>query len=242
MTGRSPRHSRWPSARADTMFIGIDIGTSGVKGVVVDEDDRVLAEATSLLDVQRPRALWCEQDPAAWWSATTQVMDRLAQAQPLSQVAALGLSGQMLAVTLLDAHDQPLRPALLWNDGRAAEECGLLVERIPDFAQRVGCRAMPGFPAPKLLWLARHERSILDRARRVLLTKDYVRLRLTGEAVSDFADASATLLMDTRRHCWAEDIVRECGIDADVLPRVVASDAISGSLRPELAARWGLPP
>lgn len=224
------------------MFVGIDIGTSGVKGVLIDEHDRVMAEATAPLDVQRPHPLWCEQDPQAWWHATAQVMDRLAQTRPLSHVAALGLSGQMLGVTLLDGNDEPLRPALLWNDGRAAEECALLEARVPDFAQRVGCRAMPGFSAPKLLWLARHESHMIDRARRVLLTKDYVRLCLTGEAVSDLADASATLLMETPEACWSDDIAKACGISIDMLPRLIASDAISASLRPELATRWGLRP
>jgi xylulokinase len=222
------------------MFLGIDIGTSGVKGVLVDECDRLLAEASSPLDVQRPKPLWCEQDPNAWWTATLAVVDRLASTQPMSQVEAIGLSGQMLGVTLLDEHDRPLRPAILWNDGRATDECAELEARVPDFAARVGCRAMPGFPAPKLLWLARHEPSLLSRARRVLLAKDYVRLRLTGEAVSDLADASATLLMDTVPGRWSDEIASACGIATGVLPRLVASDAVSGALRPALASRWGM--
>ena len=222
------------------MFLGIDIGTSGVKGVLVDECDRLLAEASSPLDVQRPKPLWCEQDPDAWWTATLAVVDRLASTQPMSQVEAIGLSGQMLGVTLLDEHDRPLRPAILWNDGRATDECTELEARVPDFAARVGCRAMPGFPAPKLLWLTRHEPSLLSRARRVLLVKDYVRLRLTGEAVSDLADASATLLMETVPGRWSDEIASACGIATGVLPRLVASNAVSGALRPMLASRWGM--
>jgi xylulokinase len=222
------------------MFLGIDIGTSSVKGVLVDERDRLLAEASASLEVQRPQPLWCEQDPESWWNATVEVVDRLAAMQSTSQVVALGLSGQMLGVTLLDERDRPLRPALLWNDGRAADECAEIEARMPDFAQRVGCRAMPGFPAPKLLWLARHEPALLARARRVLLAKDYVRLRLTGEAVSDLADASATLLMDTTDGRWSREIATACGIDTAVLPRVVASSAVSASLRSDLAARWGM--
>ncbi len=222
------------------MFLGIDIGTSGVKGVLVDEGDRLLAEASSPLDVQRPKPLWCEQDPDAWWTATSAVVDRLASMQPMSQVEAIGLSGQMLGVTLLDEHDRPLRPAILWNDGRATDECAELEARVPDFAPRVGCRAMPGFPAPKLLWLTRHEPSLLSRARRVLLVKDYVRLRLTGEAVSDLADASATLLMDTVQGRWSDEIANACGIATGVLPRLIASNAVSGALRPALASRWGM--
>ena len=222
------------------MFIGVDIGTSAVKGVLVDERDRLLAEASSPLSVQRPKPLWSEQDPQAWWTATLAVIDRLAASQSMSQVRAMGLSGQMLGVTLLDEHDRPLRPALLWNDGRAVDECAELEIRVPDFARRVGCRAMPGFPAPKLLWLARHEPRLLARTRRVLLAKDYVRLCLTGDAVSDLADASATLLMETVEGRWSDEIAAASGIATDVLPRLVASNAVSGSLRAELAARWGL--
>jgi len=190
--------------------------------------------------VQRPRPLWCEQSPETWWTATAAVLDRLASAQPalMGGVRALGLSGQMLGVTLLDAADNPLRPAILWNDGRSGAECEELEREIADFADLVGCRAMPGFCAPKILWLARHEPATLRATRRVLLTKDYVRLRLTGEAVSDFADASATLLMDTRAGAWSMEIAEACGISVELLPSLVASGATSGSLRPELARRW----
>lgn len=222
------------------MFVGIDIGTSSVKAVLIDDDDRVLAEQSEPLEVQRPRPLWCEQSPETWWTATAAVLDRLASAQPalMGGVRAIGLSGQMLGVTLLDAADEPLRPAILWNDGRAGAECEELERKIADFVDLVGCRAMPGFPAPKILWLARHEPATLRATRRVLLTKDYVRLRLTGEAVSDFADASATLLMDTRAGAWSAEIAEACGIAVELLPRLVASGSPAGTLRPELARRW----
>jgi xylulokinase len=221
------------------MFLGIDIGTSAVKGVIVDEDDRVRAEASAALTVQRPQPLWSEQDPESWWIATEAVIERLGSTQPMSGVTAIGLSGQMLGVTLLDEHDDVLRAAMLWNDGRASAECAEIERRVPDFARRTGARAMPGFPAPKLLWLARHEPAILGRTRRVLLAKDYVRLRLTGEAVSDLADASATLLMETVEGRWSGEIASACGISTDVLPRLVASGAVSAQLRPEIAARFG---
>lgn len=224
------------------MYLGIDVGTSAVKGVIVDDRDRLCAQASAPLTVSRPHPQWSEQDPSAWWTATTAVLDELAATQGLSSIAAVGLSGQMLGVALLDEREQPLRPALLWNDGRAVEECAEIETRIPGFATLVGSRAMPGFPAPKLLWLARHEPYVLARARRVLLAKDYIRLRLTGESVSDFADASATLLMDTVAGRWSDDIVAACGIRTDMLPRVVPSHAVSGTLRAEVAARWGFAP
>lgn len=225
------------------MYLGLDIGTSGVKAVVMDDGDRVVAEATAPLAVSRPQPLWAEQDPEDWWRAVSATLDTLAADAPqaMAAVKAIGLSGQMLGVTLLDASDKPVRPALLWNDGRASAECAALEHRFPDFAAIVGCRAMPGFSAPKLLWLATHEPAALARARRVLLTKDCVRLRLTGEAASDRADSSATLLMDTRAGDWHDAIVAACGIDRARLPRLVESAEIAGTVRDALAARWHLP-
>jgi xylulokinase len=225
------------------MFLGLDIGTSGVKVVLVDERDRIVAQASAPLAVSRPRPLWSEQDPEQWWLATTAALDALSSRAPreMAAVKAIGLSGQMLGVALLDENDRPLRPALLWNDGRAAAECGELEHRFPRFADLVGSRAMPGFSAPKLLWLSRHEPQALARTRRVVLPKDHVRLRLSGEHASDRADSSATLLMDTCHGNWCEPIVAACGLDPECLPRLVDSGEIAGSLRRELAVRWGLP-
>ena len=224
------------------MFLGIDIGTSSVKAIIVDERDHEVASASAPLRVDRPRPLWCEQDPGDWWSATTAALDELAARAPrcMEAVAALGLSGQMLGVTLLDAADAPIRPALLWNDGRAGAECAELAAIIPDFVDRVGCRPMPGFSAPKLLWLARHEPEAIKRTQRVLLPKDFVRLCLSGDAVTDLADGSATLLMNTRAGTWADDIASACGISTALLPPTVASGAVCGALRGKLAARWRL--
>lgn len=215
------------------MHLGIDIGTSGVKAVLVDAADRVVAEAAAPLFVSRPRPLWSEQAPEDWWQAVVAALDALAAkaSAEMAAVRGVGLSGQMLGVALLDASDAVLRPALLWNDGRASAECAELHQRFPDFAGTVGCRAMPGFSAPKLLWLSRHEPELLARTRRVLLPKDYVRLCLTGEAASDRADASATLLMDTARGDWAPEIVAACGIDRACLPRLVESAEVAGEVR-----------
>lgn len=225
------------------MYLGIDIGTSGAKAVVMDEHDRPAGDASAPLEVARPRPLWAEQDPEDWWRAVSAALDALAARSPkaMQAVKAIGLSGQMLGVTLLDRTDRPIRPALLWNDGRASAEGAELEARVPTFVDIVGCRAMPGFCAPKLLWLARHEPDVLARTRRVLLTKDYVRLRLTGETASDRADSSATLLMDTRAGDWHDGIVAACGIERAQLPRLVESAEIAGVLRDELATRWRLP-
>lgn len=226
------------------MFLGIDIGTSSVKAIIVDEQDREIASATAPLRVDRPQPLWSEQDARAWWSATVAALDELAGRAPrqMEAVAAIGLSGQMLGVTLLDACDQPIRPALLWNDGRASAECAELAARVPDFVDRVGCRPMPGFSAPKIMWLARHEPDGIALTRRILLPKDYVRLCLSGEAATDRADGSATLLMETRAGTWSDEIAQACGISAALLPAVIDSDAIGGGLKADLATRWRLRP
>jgi xylulokinase len=225
------------------MYLGIDIGTSGVKAVVMDGADRPAAETSSPIAISHPQPLWSEQEPRDWIAAVEQALDALAASAPhaMAAVKAIGLSGQMLGVALLDEAETPLRPALLWNDGRATTECEELHRRFEDFATIVGCRAMPGFSAPKISWLARHEPQMMERTRRILLPKDVVRLHLTGEAVSDRADASATLLMDTALGDWHDGIVAACGVDRARLPRLIDSTEVGGKLREPLARRWHLP-
>lgn len=225
------------------MYLGIDIGTSGVKAAIMNEEDDLVFEAMAPIAASHPRPFWSEQAPQDWWQAVVDALDSLAAQAPIAMAAVrgIGLSGQMLGVTLLDATDTPIRPALIWNDGRASAECAELHGLFANFTDIVGCRAMPGFSAPKLLWLARHEPAAVATTRRVLLTKDYVRLRLTGEVASDRADASATLLMDTARGDWHDGILAACGVDRTRMPRLIESAEISGMLRPELAARWRLP-
>ena len=226
------------------LWLGIDVGTSSVKAVLADDGDRVVADAAAPLTVDRPRPLWSEQEPDAWWRATAAALDRLAAAHPaeMGRVGAIGLSGQMLGVAALDGEGRAIRPAILWNDGRAAAEGHALEAAVPGFARITGSRPMPGFPAAKLRWLAKHEPRMLEQARHVLLPKDYVRWRLSGEVASDRADASATLLMDTAAGTWHPAILDACGIRADQLPRLVESAEEAGWLRPELARRWSLPP
>lgn len=226
-----------------SLWLGIDVGTSSVKAVLVDAADAILAEATAPLPLHRPQPSWAEQAPGDWWDATCWVMDALAAGHPaaMGRVAALGLSGQMLGVAAVDAEGQAIRPAILWNDGRAVAEGRALEAAVPGFARITGSRPMPGFPAAKLRWLARHEPATLAAARHVLLPKDFVRLRLTGEAASDRADASATLLMDTAAGDWHAPILAACGLSADRLPRLVESAEVSAGLRPEWCRRWRLP-
>jgi xylulokinase len=225
-------------------FLGLDVGTSAVKSVLVDGEQRPLAVAEAPLAISRPRPLWSEQDPDSWWEATAIALAVLRVEQPaaFAAVRAIGLSGQMHAAVLLDAADRPLRPAILWNDGRAQGECRLLAERVPDLGRIAGVPAMPGLTAPKLLWLAAHEPEVVARATRVVLPKDYVRLRLAGEHATDLCDAAGTLLLDQARRDWSPELLAASGVAAAQLPRLAEGPSPAGALRPPIAAELGLPP
>jgi len=225
-----------------TVVAGIDLGTSGVKVVLMADDETLLASATRRLAVESPHPGWSEQHPDAWWEATAACFDELHATAPaaLAAVAGIGLSGQMLGAVLLDAADRPVRPAILWNDQRAQAECRLLAERVPDIGRRTNGAPDPGLTAPKLLWLAAHEPELLDRARWLLLPKDYVRLVLTGERLSEPSDAGGTMLMDCATSSWAADLCDAAGWSLGRLPALRASAAPAGGLRAELARRWGM--
>lgn len=226
------------------MFLGIDLGTSAVKIVLVDDNQTIAASAEVLLSPTRPQPGWWEDDPASWLSAVDAGIDQIHAAQPgrVSSVEAIGLSGQMHGALLLDAGDKPVRPAILWNDGRAMKEAGELAAHSDALNRRLGVAAMAGFTAPKIVWLARHEPEALRKTRRILLPKDYVRLHLTGAFVSDVSDASGAWLLDEQRRTWDAEAVELCGIDPAWLPPLLESPQPSGILRPELAKRWGMGP
>jgi len=225
------------------MYLGIDLGTSGVKACLLDPELGLMASADAALSLQQPREGWSEQAPQAWWKAVEQALQHLRAQAPAAwgHVRALGLSGQMHGAVLLDAQDRVLRPAILWNDGRSEAECAELEALAPDLHTVAGNLAMPGFTAPKLLWLRRHEPALFERTRRVLLPKDWLRLQMTGEAVSEMSDASGTLWLDVGRRCWSEPLLAACGLGLSHMPRLVEGDRVSGLLRPALAERWGLP-
>jgi len=224
------------------MDIGIDIGTSEVKALLLDDDQRVVATAHAPLPVSRPHPLWSEQDPRDWWTATLAALADLRAAQPAAYAAVrgIGLSGQMHGATLLDARDHVLRPAILWNDGRSAAQCTEFERREPASRRISGNIAMPGFTAPKLLWVREHEPEVFAAVRRVLLPKDYVRLQLTGEAVSDMSDAAGTLWLDVAARRWSDALLAATGLDATHMPRLVEGSEAGGRLRPEVAAELGL--
>ncbi|MDA8249689.1 MAG: xylulokinase [Rhodospirillales bacterium] len=225
-------------------FLGIDLGTSAVKALIVDEQETVRAEVEERLATTHPAPLASEQDPDSWWRAVQAALARLRGAAPeaMAQVAAIGLAGQMHATVLLDDADRPVRPAMLWNDGRAHAEATELKRLGTELAAELGVPALAGFTAPKLLWLARHEPATLARARSLLLPKDLIRLYLTGERATDPSDAAGTWLLDEARRGWSARAIAAVGLDPALLPRIVEGTAPTGTLRPEIARRFGLSP
>ena len=225
-------------------YAGFDLGTSALKAVIVDQRQAIIAESEVPIASQRPRDLWSEQDPLDWWAALETAMRELRTKHPrgFAAIAAIGLSGQMHGAVILDAADAPLRPAILWNDGRAAAECRELREAVPDIGKLAGVDAMPGFLAPKLLWLRRHEPEIFKRITRIILPKDFLRLRLTGEFATDMADGAGTLLLDEARRAWSPRLVEAAGISTEQLPRLLEGRAASGVLKPAIAVAFGLSP
>ena len=223
------------------MFIGLDLGTSGLKGIVIDEAQAVVAEANAPLEVQRPQDGWSEQRPADWIAAAKQVLGALGQKTDLSAVRGIGLSGHMHGATLLDAGDEVLRPCILWNDTRSANEAAAL-DADPRFRAITGNIVFPGFTAPKLAWVKAHEPGIFERVAKVLLPKDYLRLWLTGEHVAEMSDAAGTSWLDTGARDWSDDLLAATGLGREHMPRLVEGSAVSGTLRPELARDFGLSP
>ena len=219
------------------MYLGIDIGTSAVKTVITSDGGEIVAESSSPLSVSRPHPLMSEQTPDAWWDAVNETVGALSKYAPAVQ--GIGLSGQMHGAVLLDQADQPLRPAILWNDGRSGEECREL-EATVDVPEATGNHAMPGFTAPKLLWVRKHERDIFANTKTVLLPKDYVRLRMTGEFATDMSDASGTLWLSVADRCWHTDMLDACGMSAQQMPTLYEGSDVTGVLSSEVAARWGM--
>jgi xylulokinase len=215
------------------VLVGIDVGTTGVKAVVVGERGDVLAVAEEGYELSMPQPGWSEQDPEDWWRATEIALARLG-----TDAAGIGLSGQMHGLVCLDEHDRVLRPAILWNDQRTAAECGEIEERVglERLIELTGNRALTGFTAPKLLWLRRHEPDTYARIRHVLLPKDYVRLRLTGERAIDAADASGTLLFDVAQRRWSAEVLDALELPAEWLPEVHESTEIAGAGDQQAAA------
>ncbi|HTO66929.1 MAG TPA: xylulokinase [Bradyrhizobium sp.] len=224
------------------MYLGMDVGTSGVKAVLMDATGAIVATASRALTLSHPHPLWSEQDSDAWVSAAIGAVDDLAASHPreTSQVRGIGLSGQMHGATLLGADGAPLRPAILWNDGRSHAECAELERRCPALHAIAGNLAMPGFTAPKLMWVAKHEPDVFAKVAKVLLPKAYVRYRLTGEMVEDMSDAAGTLWLDVGRRAWSDQVLAATGLGIQHMPRLVEGDEPSATLSGDLMRRWGM--
>ena len=225
------------------MYLGLDLGTSELKAILLADDHRIVAVAHAPLVVARPQPQWAEQDPADWWQALETVMQALADepGAPLSRVRAIGLSGQMHGAVALDAEGSVLRPAILWNDGRSTAECEEWMAGPRGLAAIAGNIAMPGFTAPKLMWMRQHEPALFARVATVLLPKDWLRWRLSGERVTDCSDASGTLWLDVAARDWSDTLLSASGMARAQMPRVGEGSAASATLLPALAQRWGLP-
>ncbi|SHG87555.1 xylulokinase [Ferrimonas marina] len=222
------------------MYLGIDLGTSSVKVILWTPEEGVIQQDCQPLTVQRPHPLWSEQDPLQWWQALDSTMLALKSRGALGMVKAIGLSGQMHGATLLDAEGEVIRPAILWNDGRSAVQCEELEQQVPQARQITGNMVMPGFTAPKLRWLWQQEPESFRRVHKVLLPKDYLRFRLTGEFASDMSDSAGTAWMDTASRSWNKAMLEACGLSEAAMPELFEGNQITGYLSASLAQRWGM--
>lgn len=223
------------------MYLGLDLGTSGLKALLMDGDQRVVASASAVLSVSRPHEGWSEQEPADWITAAEEAIGALAQSHPKEMAAlrGIGLSGQMHGATLVDGAGMVLRPCILWNDTRSHAEAGAL-DVDPRFRQITGNIVFPGFTAPKLAWVRANEPEIFARVAKVLLPKDYLRLWLTGETISDMSDSAGTAWLDVANRRWSPELLAATGLGEEHMPRLVEGTAPAGRLRGELAAKWGM--
>ena len=226
------------------MFLGIDIGTSEVKALLLNDAHEVIGVSGCPLEVSRPAPGHSEQEPASWWAGTQAALATLRAHHPeaYAAVSAIGLSGQMHGAVLLDKDLAVLRPAILWNDVRSAAECTEMMEALPDLPRLAGSLAMPGFTAPKLRWLARHEPDVFAKVFKVLLPKDYVRLMLTGDCVTDLSDASGTMWLDVARRAWSPELLALTGLNESHMPRLTEGSALGGLLSASAAELLGLRP
>lgn len=224
------------------MYLGIDLGTSELKAVLIDGQGNIVASSHMALTVQRPHPQWAEQSPDSWWEATNAVAATLRQKAPeaWAAVKAIGLSGQMHGAVLLDQQSEVLRDCILWNDTRSADECNWLMEHHPEFLTIGANMVMPGFTAPKLLWVARHEPDIFNKIGKVLLPKDYLRWKMTDEFVSEMSDASGTMWLDVAKRDWSDELLAATNLTREQMPSLVEGSEKSSVLRADLASQWGL--
>jgi xylulokinase len=228
------------------MYLGIDLGTSSVKVILMDHQGKLLDSASSKYPLYYPKPNYSEQNPTDWWDGTKEAIQTLAarQEKQMSQVEGISFSGQMHGLVLLDEAGEVLRPAILWNDNRTQDQCDFLNEEygIPKLSKATGNLALCGFTAPKVLWVKENELEVFAKVRHVLLPKDYIRYKLTGEYKIDTADAAGTLFFDVENRCWSKEIVSLIGLKEEYLPEVFESFEVTGTIAMDIAKELGLPP
>ncbi|WP_127114370.1 xylulokinase [Shimia sediminis] len=222
------------------MYLGLDLGTSGMRGILVTEDQGIIAEAEAPYPTERPHPGWSEQDPANWVNACTTVIQALLEQSPaaMQDLKAIATAGQMHGATLLDKNGTVLRPSILWNDTRSASEAAGL-DAHSGVRQASGNIVFPGFTAPKLCWVSNNEPSIFSQVAKVLLPKDYLTFWLSGHYVSDMSDSAGTSWLDVGRRTWSNDLLKAGGMHPDQMPALLEGSALVGALRPALAEEFG---
>ena len=225
------------------MYLGLDFGTSSVKGVLIDARQKIIATASAPLKVSRPKPGWSEQNPEDWWKACNIVVKTLGKMKPkaIAAVEGIGLSGQQHGATLLDKADKVLRPCILWNDARAFAECQDIEAREPDARAISGNIPLAGFTAPKLVWVKKHEPKVFDKVAKVLLPKDYIRFRMTGECASDMSDSSGTYWLDVAKRAWSDKLLAATDMTVEQMPKLYEGTDATGQLTPAVAKAWGMP-
>jgi xylulokinase len=225
------------------MYLGLDFGTSSVKGVLIDEKQKIIATASSPLKVSRPHPGWSEQNPEDWWKAAGKVVATLRKAKPkaVAAVEGIGMSGQQHGATLIDKDGKVLRPCILWNDARAFRECREIMEREPRAVPLTGNIPLAGYTAPKLVWVKKHEPKIFDQVAKVLLPKDYIRYRMTGTFASDMSDASGTYWLDIKQRKWSDMLLAASDMRRDQMPELFEGTDDTGRLSASVARGWGMP-
>lgn len=225
------------------MYLGLDFGTSSVKGVLIDSRQKIIATASSPLTVSRPQPGWSEQNPEHWWKAAGLVVKQLTRMKPkaVAAVEGIGLSGQQHGATLLDKDGKVLRPCILWNDARSFAECEDIKAREPDALQIAGNMPLAGFTAPKLLWVEKHEPAVFAKVAKVLLPKDYIRYRMTGDYASDMSDSAGTYWLDVDKRAWNDRLLAAGHMRRDQMPELFEGTDATGRLTPAVAKAWGMP-
>ncbi|HRX37505.1 MAG TPA: xylulokinase [Aestuariivirga sp.] len=225
------------------MYLGLDFGTSSVKGVLIDAKQKIIATASAGLTVSRPHSGWSEQAPEDWWKACNKVVKTLGKMKPkaIAAVEGIGLSGQQHGATLLDKDGKPLRPCILWNDARSFKECEDIMTKEPGAVPLAGNIPLAGYTAPKLVWVKKNEPKIFSKVAKVLLPKDYIRFRMTGDYASDMSDSSGTFWLDIARRNWSPLLLNASDMSLDQMPKLYEGTDATGQLTASVARAWGMP-